>query len=467
MPAHFYFPEHQKLNITKYGALSFKELRDKYGIEYEIRGWGDRLAPLYKLMTFITRWDLIRWHWQSPTLSLTMWSHLIGTILTKIPGMARPIKWSMEAFYPNKSRKQIKNMVKASCVNFINLFLDLMFRLPLAAKKPLRKMFSFDTQEHLDKIVEVAKKRDTGVIILVVHTGDVLNCIPGFTTHPTNYKVTSIANYANSSFYQYIVNTPDFDNLKVFPSTEFKKIGKYLVRFINEGYLCIIYQDYSNKKQLRVPMIEGKFPYLIHTSQSAQALFKKTDAEILPVITLPRDGRMGNTMFKVLDNTEIMKVAHKYRDAPSKEFHGRLSMAINKSIYPWLRAYAHVWEEVTNLAIQRIADDLKFYNVTIPQKEMIEEIFRKMEQIIDNSWEPDRDDETLLKLIKKYSSEILSALTKPNKEFTFKKEKIDLSKVGAVDELLILIRYMQQMFEREDEKKALEFAAKFETEIKS
>jgi len=327
-------------------------------------------------------------------------------------------------------------------------------------------MFEFGHQNRLDAAMEEAKKNNTGVIALVVHTADILNCMPGFATHPNKYKVTSIANLSNSAFYQYIINTSDFERLWVYPSISFSRIKKPLIRQIKKGYICVIYQDYSNKSQLRVPMIRGKFPYLIHTSQSAQKLHKLTDGIILPVITTPNNGIMGRSKFEVLDNTEIMRVARKYKDAPEKEYHGRLSTAINNTIYPWIRAYAHCWEEITGLATKRITDSLKFYDVSVSLKGMVEAALDKVREIIEISWEPDRPDQQILDVLDEYREPIVNALNNSEKIFELKKEKVDLSKMGAIDEILTLLDWLNELLRKNREDNALEISKEFQEKIR-
>jgi hypothetical protein len=223
----------------------------------------------------------------------------------------------------------------------------------------------------------------------------------------------------------------------MYASTKFSTIKAQLKQNLENGHTLVMYHDYSSTSQLRVPFIENKFPYLIHTPQSYIRLHKLTGAEILPLITVP-DGTFGNSKLFFLDNTSIMETSRKYWDAPSSEFHGQLSTEINRQMYPYVRQYAPYWEEIMRFAGLRCADKIKFHkNCTLA--EGIDQMQGKMISILENSWEPNRKDEALKAKITQMMPIISKSLKNPNAVIREHKSFIDLSLMSAKDEILKIL----------------------------
>jgi len=473
MPAKIYFPPEQQFNVTKEGAIEVdqqKNAKNKKKIKQKKQGWVTVLEPVFKIIAFLNKHNVIRKHWMYPPKALSFWGHLIGVFLKRVPMLRSGIKQSLLAFYPNLKEEWQESLIHSSAVYFGKLFINLIFRLPLSAFPPYQKMFSYENIELLDEAIEEAQSRGTGVIMLVTHLADILNVIPAFTSHPHDYTIASVANISNSLLYQYIINKPIFDSLYVYPSISFRRIGKYLERHLRKGHLLIIYSDYSHPKQPRMPMWPEEYEYLIHTPQSVQKLQRKTDAIIVPCISTPDDGVMGRTHFKILDNSKLMKVAEQYKDSPKKEFHGRLSMEINRTLFPWIKKYAHAWEEIVNFARVRIADSLKFKQ-DMNMRYLAIEIHKKIKQIINHSWEPDREDEKILEETEQYMGKIIQSLPDENHEnsriLPLKGIKIDLSKITAISEIFILLNFLGEKLEKKGYQKQFSLLKELKGNLKT
>jgi len=418
------------------------------------KGWSSRYTPLFKIVNFLTKHNIVRHHWMHPPRLIQVWSHLIGGFLNLMPGMRKSIAKTMWAFFPDASPKRIKRLTRAGCNYYANLFLDLMFRLPLAGNEPLQEMFEYEDLHYLDEALEQAKEEGTGVIMLVLHTADFFHPIPAFSTHPNKYWVTSIANMSNNLIYQYIVNKKYFNRLYVYPSISFNVIGPHVEQRLKEGFVLVQYSDYSSKKHLRVPMIHGEYPYLVHTSQSTMSLQRRTGAYMVPVITEP-NGIMGKTRFRVLDYKPLMKTINQVKDAPDKEFHGKVSTEVNKILYTWIRKYAHCWEEATDLGAKRITDSVNFEK-EISVEDFVHQTLDKMNEIVEMSWEPNRDDEKLKNIIQDCRDKNGSLFKDPENEFYPHKTWIRLSKMGAIDELIKLCKVTQTHLKKRNEPEVVE-----------
>jgi hypothetical protein len=180
-------------------------------------------------------------------------------------------------------------------------------------------------------------------------------------------------------------------------------------------------------------MIHEKFPYLIHTPQSAAALQRATGAVILPMISRPL-GNMSKMEFHFLQNSEIMKAAEENKEKSVKEFNGAVSTEINKVLYCEIRKYPHCWEEITGFATMRIADKLVFPK-HIKVQDVINLTIQKMKWIVDLSYEPKRNDDELIKIIEALEESLKISVKEPEKIFRSHKTFINLSMMSAINEL--------------------------------
>jgi hypothetical protein len=208
----------------------------------------------------------------------------------------------------------------------------------------------------------------------------------------------------------------------------------------------------------------GKFPYLIHTPQSSIALHYETDCELVPHFITP-NGAIGRTTFDFQDNTDLMEASREARAAPTKkEFLARVSMAANKVLYPYIRRYAHVWEETMNFAKIRTADWAHFpRGITVGA--FVDAWLDKARIILDMSWEPDRPDEALLGAFTTAANEVKSLLTNSGAQFHSKATKVDLSRMTGANELRKLSLVAAAQFDRLGEKTAAARMRALESEI--
>ena len=456
--AKIYFDK-KELNITRRGLnkLTPEELAkvSKASKKTE-KSWVEQIGPVFKIMAFMNKYQIYRPYKYVPPKQLNIYGHLIGKFfLGKSKSVTRKISASMRAFFPNASSRRIKQLTDASVKYLGMVFVDFMFGLPQTTIPPYDRLYQYENLEILDKAV--AEKK--GVILCVTHVGSFLQTMPGFSLHKNQYWVTGVANLSNSIFYQYLIAKPDFKRLYVYPTISFQIIGKMLEKRLKENHIVIIYADYSMKDHLRVPYLEGKSPFLIHTVQSAVSLHRKTGAPIIPCMSYP-NGSNGKTRFRIMDNTKIMEASKKYWNAPKKEFHGRISMEINRIMYPEIRKCAHTWEEIMNFAYLRLADKLQIPANT-SMKQFLELVGQKMGQIIDGSFEPDRPDEKYLQLLTEYGPKIISALHSPEKVFRPHRCKVNLSLMDAHSELMKLCRVIHNALEMNGENDALSIENEF------
>ncbi|MCF2138741.1 MAG: hypothetical protein K9W44_01635 [Candidatus Lokiarchaeota archaeon] len=340
---------------------------------------------------------------------------------------------AFHVLYPKvKSRSILHRLYFAHCAYMGKLFFDFMNGLPKNIDLSLKNFISFKNLNLLFRELEKGK----GVIIPTTHLGQLVHSVYAIMKLPQKIPVATVIYTPHLITYQY-TNRIGYDHVYLYASTSFVKISHHLERHLRKNHIVVLYFDFGTKKQLRVPFYFGKYPYLLHTPQSCVSLYLKTGASILPCINQP-DHYIHYSRLIFCENQNLMKIAAELQDKPKKIIHGKLSMEINRILYPTIIKYAHAWEEITDLATARLADEL-----ILPQHlngyQNSELILEKMKSIIKNSYEPNRNDELIFEkldilqnTIKKYRKNLENLDSYP--------KTINLSWMNSFDEFRILMQ---------------------------
>ncbi|MHA1475464.1 MAG: LpxL/LpxP family acyltransferase, partial [Promethearchaeota archaeon] len=397
------------------------------------------MGPVFKVINWIGRKRIYKPIRFVPFSLLNGLGHLVGRFgFGTSKSVQRKMKASFNALYPGISEKRLHKLIDAATKYMAMLFLDIMFRFPLTGDISIKRFYKYKHTERLDEALQQGK----GVIIPILHIGQFLHSPNMMVQYPyKKLKIGFVISISNMVMYEN-ANRKHFDNLYAFASTKFSLISDKLESHLRGNNLFLTYHDYSTTKQLRTPFIHGKFPYLIHSTQSYISLHKRTGAVILPAISHP-DGVFGKTKLEFIDNTSIMEISEKYWNESTEEFHGRLSTELNRILYPYIRKYAHVWEEIMRLSVLRCADKVEFpKNCTIHK--FMEEIQQKMLTVLDGSYEPDRPDNQLKILIQDYFPPIINSLQNPDNILRSHKTFINLSLMSGISEVLKLCSVAQK-----------------------
>jgi lauroyl/myristoyl acyltransferase len=426
------------------------------------QSWSASLGGLYKVINWININRIYLPFARLPLPVLNGLGHLLGHFgIGTSRSVQKKTLAALRALHPTFSDRKLNKLMVASSKYMGTLLMDVIFRMTYATDH-ISKFMDFGNTSVLDAALREAKEKGTGVIVPTLHVGQYFHSPLMIFRHPNKYKMDTIASIGNLPMWE-AANRSGYDNLFIFASTRFSKIGPQLERHLHNGHTLLIYHDYSSKSQLRVPFIHGKFPYLIHTPQSYISLHKKTGAIILPAVAVP-DGIIGKSRMVYLNNHEIMETSRKYWDAPENEFHGRVSTAINKTLYPYVWQYTHVWEEIMRLWALRIADKIEF-PAKITLEQFVKEIQTKMHQILEGSYEPDRPDNVLIVLIDEFLPQILKSLKTPKAILRPHKTKIMLTGMNGIQEMLKLCRVIQKELTAKGETQSLLLLNKFHVKL--
>ncbi|QEE17349.1 hypothetical protein DSAG12_03182 [Promethearchaeum syntrophicum] len=439
--AHIYYADKKSLRSDqkKVGKKPPSEKSESFRTKKSDQSWGTTMGPVFKIFAWIHKNHIYSPFRFVPFSILNGFGHFIGKFaFGSSKSVQRKMRASFTALYPGISEKRLQKLIDAANKFMAMLFLDIAFRFPLTGDLPFDKFYSLQHSERLEE----AFKKGKGVIIPILHIGQFLHSpnimiqIPGL-----NKKIALVVSVSNLLMYE-TANRASFSNAYAFASTKFSKISHKIESILKENNAFVVYHDYSTKSQLRVPFIFGKFPYLIHTPQSYISLHKRTGAEILPAISHP-DEVFGKTRLEFIDNKSIIETSKKYWDKSKEEFHGHLSTEINRTMYPYIRKYAHLWEEIMRLAVFRCADKVKFSkNCTIHK--FLEEIQHKMLDVLEGSFEPNRPDNQLRILINERFPPIINSVQNPDNILRSHKTFISLSLMSGISELLKLCSVAQK-----------------------
>ncbi|UYP46674.1 hypothetical protein NEF87_002959 [Candidatus Lokiarchaeum ossiferum] len=395
---------------------------------------------------FLKRWIRYRMYLLIRWIPLTIQEGIAGVLGQLFLGFSRKnqikVQQSFNALYKHRlSTKRLKHLYRAHCSYMGKLVIDFMNGLPLRIDQDVSEFITF---KHLDRL-DSALKQGKGAIIPCLHLGQLVHLLYALAKHPTGYTIATIFFAPNIVTYEF-TNRTWATNTYLYASTKYSRVAPYLQAHLAQNHLVILFHDYGTRHQMRVPFCQGVYPYLIHTPQSVVKLHKDTGAPIIPCINTPA-GVVGKTSLNFLDNSSLVNISQKYQNKSKKEFHGRMSTELNRLMNPSLRKFSHVWEEITDFATTRIADQL-IVPPMINLQELILLVAKKSHQILEKSYEPGRDDASIHELLQEMFLKIRSSLTVPETILVQASETIDLSQMNALSEIQTLCSYVKNLLQK-------------------
>jgi hypothetical protein len=167
----------------------------------------------------------------------------------------------------------------------------------------------------------------------------------------------------------------------------------------------------GGNNNLKVPFLPGEKDFLVNVPQGAIALHRATGAPIVPALAIPR-GRLTESTLTFFDPAPIQRVSDACKNLPQKEFHGRMSMEINKILFPHLVKYLHTWEEIITIGTRTFDIKLRFpKGADLPR--VIADIASWIQGQIEGSFEPGRKDEALLSWVTRLVAQLQDIVSKP------------------------------------------------------
>jgi lauroyl/myristoyl acyltransferase len=432
--AHVFYADKKAEHITLEPTQLKSRSRSKKSTQKgEIdQSWGKTFELVWKIIAWFERLRLYRANQWKPSEFATAWGHLLGKIaFGRNERTKKKVVASVKAFYPHISQKRAEKIYDAWGKYMGTLISSFFGAVPMSIYVDSSRMGKYFQFTNIEKLHEALDQKK-GVILPIVHVGLFFQIFGAHIQLPDRINVGTIASIPNLIMYE-MLNQPRYTNMYFYASTGFSRITTQLEKHLLQNHVLIIMHDFSSPSQLRVPVLQGKFPYLINTPQSYINLHKKTGAIILPCMGIPM-GAYGKTQITYLDNSAIMNASRKYWDAPDKEFHGRISTEINKLLYSEVRKYMHLWEEIVNLDIMRLTHKIRF-PPNISMKDFLTSVENELLKVLENSWEPDRPDAVLRKEIELRWPKAIATLKQPTAILRPHKTKITLARLNGTSEL--------------------------------
>ena len=356
----------------------------------------DQLKVIYKAMSFIHQYKIFLPFRRIPPSILYAFGHLFGKLLVARPKLRKYIFKGLDLLFKDRISLKFKEKIFQTNAKYMaSLVLDAMLYSPNIYENTLNQFIEFKNLKYLDDALALKK----GVIIIGPHAGMYFHLIAGLVYHPKKYNVMTVNRARNQVMYENILKRPELTNLHAVMHSNFVEIKERMISHLNHNGILVILQDYSKKHNLQVPLVEGKYSMLITTPQSAIRIHKLTETPIIPAFIYPQ-GIIGKSLIEFQDPQPIIEKSKQFWDSPGKTFHGELSISINKILYPYLIRYIHVWEELRKFSI-RIRDEFETINKTTLE-EFYQTLLSKMMNILEKSYEHNRNDEFLLSLISNF-----------------------------------------------------------------
>ena len=384
------------------------EGKDKTNSEF------DSLQVLWKVAVWMQTSGFYRPFIHFPAVLRKMFGTVMGHLMLK--GKKRKIMTGINILFPKKSKKQRLKILSAYLSYMGRFMIDCMFCVPAVAQDhTMHKYISHEDIHYLDKALEKGK----GVIMPTLHTGQFFHALGGIFIKPTTkdpskkYDLVVLGGRDNAAMFAPI--TARYPNYYVLLTRQYSEVKDILIEHLQQNHIVVLYYDFASMKQLRLPLLGKPDTMLKASPQSIAALHRITGAPIVPVVTCPQ-GDIGKSRLKFLDPSAINEVSRTLTEnkVPKKEFHRQLSYALNKEIHPYLFKYAHVWEELMAFGGYVYKNRLKF-PANYSTEDFLGNVQEKMLGMVENSYEPNRDDKNLRRGIEKGFSQAIRELRVPKK----------------------------------------------------
>jgi len=345
---------------------------------------------VYELANKIHRYRVYKLFKHVPYPFIAGFSHLLARVffgtskklVSRIRGSVKAI--AGKDYPPGFVRK----VADANLKNMGNLMLDLMLKAPNVDETNYMRLITFDGLEHLERALALGK----GVLVPSVHVGEFFHCLGALLLK--GYEIAGVGNMKNRLVFEAVAGFPQYRKLRVVARDSYEKIHASLVQHLKKNRIVFLMHDIPRAQNLRTPFIHGEKNYLVPTPQGIVALQRETGAPIVPVVAIP-DGSFTSSVVKVLDPSAIQAAIDAHESDPPEAFHGHVSTAINKELFPYILRYPHCHEELTGIGSFLLDLAVKFPRGA-GLGDVIGIIEKNVETLIRGSFEPGRADALLL-----------------------------------------------------------------------
>jgi len=403
--------------------------------------------PLFRFTHFVYRNRLYRGFDKISFLGLRIIAMLLGKM--NAVKVYRKLHRIWKFLYPTDFLKDINtNKWADRFIAFnIEIYFIITFLLPAHTRHNINKFTKVHGFEHIVK----ALQKEKGVLIPSIHIGQPINPI----SFLLNQKV--MINNKEQKIFMVMLSSPSkefifreiakkWGNIDVVISSNFNHLQDTIRNHLKQNHVVVLMQDYYKESQMRVPFIYGskKYDFLVPCPQMISSFYFNLGCPIIPMLSLSETDLSRSTtyFFKEL-NLENQKESVKdvllkktLKDFSNgqlskKEKFGILTLIINKLLNPYILKYPFYWEELflfkkrTQFKIQypEIKSYYEFFKVTI----------ESLKLLVENSYEPNRNDKNILLILAEIENEIQPLLLEEDDKFFLQKKFIELGRLNGHD----------------------------------
>ncbi len=418
---------------------NMKKSKDHSGGHPEYAHLPSSLAILYRFGGWINRSGFYRPFEYAPQTPKKMFARLVGPPIFGSQNHAKAkIHYACKTLFPHHSEKFYKKVIQSNLSYIALMFIDLLFDMPYFCPRNIDRFVKFKNTNYLDQAL-LQKK---GVILPILHIGQFFDSLTINFKQPKNpkipkYDIVILGSLENSKMFE--AKAAKHDTIFVVIAEKYSKIKKNLIEHLENNRIVAIYYDIATKNQLRTQFDESNNSFLIPTPQSIIALHKETGAPIIPTGLYPTNGEINKQTVIFHNPSEINKISKQYRNASKREYHGRLSIELNKILHPYIRKYAHIWEELIEFGSWRRKLRINFPKLCNFET-FLKDIQITMHEILDMSFEIGREDIQIHSIIDEIFSTTIKNLKNPSKPIFKNKTYIDHFAKDGKSELIKIAR---------------------------
>nr|MDO8084608.1 hypothetical protein [Candidatus Sigynarchaeum springense] len=412
------------------------------------RAFGKDLDGIYTVVNFIHKYRIYRLSKFLSYSSVIGFTHFfVKAFFSRSRAMNARARRDLELFSGRTfSPRLLARLVEAIMKNMGLVLFDIMLKAPNYSGKNYRKVVALDGDVYLENALKAGK----GAIVTSLHMGQFIHAIGSIALDPRGFNLVVVANMANQKIFENLVTIPAFRTIKIVGRTGYKNIKDDLIRDLKANKVVFLMHDIAGNNNLKVPFIYGDKEFLVAVPQGAIALHRVTGAPILPMLAIPR-GRLIESTIKFFDPAPLLQVSEACKNLPQKVFHGRMSIEINKILFPYLIKYLHTWEEIITFGTRTFDIKIRFSKgAGFPR--IIDDIAQWVQRQIEGSFEPGRDDEGLLSWISRLVTQLQDIISKagPNDPgFQLAaKSYIQLGGLGTQAQVEKLLLVIKKLFEK-------------------
>ncbi len=356
------------------------------------RAFGKELGGIYKVVNFVHKYRLYRLTRFVPYSAVIGFSHFfVKVFFTKSKPMNARIKRNLVLFSGRTFSPRLhQRLVEANLKNMGILLFDVMLKAPNFTQQTYHKLVALEGDSYLEDALKAGK----GAIVTSLHIGQFFHTVGAIALDPRGFKLCIVANMANQLVFENLVTLPPYRSARVVGRAGYKDIKAEMIDALKANKVVFLMHDMGGNNNLKVPFVPGEKDFLVNVPQGAIALHRATGAPIVPVLAIPR-GRFTESTLTFFDPAPITRTSEACKGLPQKEFHGRMSMAINKILFPYLVKYLHTWEEIVTIGTRTFDIKLRFPKGAELQR-VIADIAGWIQGQINGSFEPGRKDEAVL-----------------------------------------------------------------------